>query len=113
MRRPGFRWTVRRTMIAVAVMAVLVWSSIVAWRWFDYRRLAIHHENVRETLDGEILSLREQIEEAKSKGSPLPAGIEGQITERHKAIADQKRLADAYRQGMSQPWRKVRVRMPE
>jgi hypothetical protein len=100
-------------MVAVAVMAVLVWSSTLASRWLDYRDRALTHEHVCETLASEIDSFAAQIEDAKLSGRTISANIGFQLAEREKALVDERRLAEIYRRGMSQPWRNVRVRISE
>jgi hypothetical protein len=44
------KFTVRRLMISVAIMAILIWSTSLALRWLEYRRLAVKHEQVCDVL---------------------------------------------------------------
>ena len=43
MRVPRVRFTVRRMMVAVAVVAVVLGAVQTGWRWQDYRRRAAYH----------------------------------------------------------------------
>jgi hypothetical protein len=60
-------------------------------------------------LSGEIFSLSEQAEDARSKGAPT-LNYMAQITEHKKALAEEARAASVYRDRMWRPWRKVRYR---
>ena len=109
MRLPRVRITVRRLMIAVAVVTALMWSAMMAARSLEYRQMAIDREETCRVLSGEIFSLSEQAEEARSKGAPT-VNYTGQITEREKALAEEAQAASVYRDRMWRPWRKIRYR---
>jgi hypothetical protein len=109
MRLPRLRVTVKRLMVAVAVVATLIWSAMMATRSLEYRRLAIDREETCRVLSGEIFSLSEQAEDARSKGDPTLNDM-AQITEHKKALAEEARAASVYRDRMWRPWRKVRYR---
>ena len=96
-------------MIAVAVAAALLWSSMLAMRSLEYRRLAIHREEICSLLSAEIFSLTEQADEAKSKGNPTSNYL-FDINERKKALEEESRAASVYRERMWRPWRPIRYR---
>ena len=106
MRRP--RFTVRRLMVAVAIVAALVWSVTIAMRWVEYRRIAAHHEEVCDVLSGEIESLTVQAEGEKSQGRLMKQReLEDFVRHREIALSEESRLAMKYRRAMNQPWRSV------
>jgi hypothetical protein len=103
------RFTVRRLMVAVAVVAALLWSSMLALRSLEYHRLAIDHQAIRVLLSAEIISLTEQADEAKSKGNPT-SKLLFDIGERKKALIEETRAASLYRERMWRPWHPIRYR---
>lgn len=100
------RLTIRRLMVAVAVVAVSIWLNLMGWRAMEYRRLAIQHEAFCETLSGEIASLSEQGEKASSP----PSSHRTNIAMRQQALADESRSAAVYRRLMWHPWQQIRSR---
>jgi hypothetical protein len=103
------RFTVRRMMVAVAIVAALLWSSILALRSLEYRRLATDREVVCVLLSAEIISLTEEVDEARSKGLPT-SNLLIDINERKKALIEAARAASVYRERMWRPWRPIRYR---
>jgi hypothetical protein len=107
MRPP--RLTIRRLMVAVAVVAALIGFSLMGWRSMEYRRLAIQHEHICSTLEGEIASLKDQAQEASAKGLPASEHLIN-ATERKKALAEEQRSVAVFRYKMWHPWEQVRFR---
>lgn len=109
MKNPLPRFTIRRLMLAVAIVAALLWSSMMTMRSLEYWRLAIHHEEICWVLSSEIGSLAEQAEEARLEGiSDL--NYTSRMNERKKALVDESRAASVYRGRIWRPWRKIRHR---
>ena len=90
-------------MVAVAVVAALIWSAMVATRSLEYRRLAIDRDETCRVLSGEIFSLSEQAEDAEWKSAPTLNHM-AQITEHKKALVEAARAASVYRDRMWRPW---------
>jgi hypothetical protein len=95
------RFTVRWLMVAVAVLALLIWSVMVSMRWNDYRRRAEYHDSVANTLLGEIGNLQEQ------------GGQADQVNMRREVMADEIRLARRCRRAMLRPWLPITSTPPE
>lgn len=106
---PFYRVTIRRLMIATAIVAAMIGFALMGCRSMDYRRLALHHEDVCLTLSGEIASLTEQAEQAKAKGLPTSEHLIN-AREREKAFVEEARCAAVYRRLMWHPWQQVRYR---
>ncbi len=111
MRFPRVRFTVRRMMIAVAIVATLVWTALLAIRSLEYRRLALNREEACRVLAGEIASLAEQAERARSRGAPAADLLAG-IDDRKKSLAEESRAASVYRERTWRPWRPILYRQP-
>ena len=109
MRLPGI--TIRRLMIATALVGALIGFALMALRSMEYRRLAIHHEEICAVLSGEVASLTGQAEEAKAKDLPTAEHLIN-ARERRKAFAEEARIASVYRRLMWHPWQQVRYRPP-
>ena len=94
LHRPHF--TIRRLLVAVAVVALLIWPATLVMRREDYRRRADQHEDVMRTLSSELISLRRQ------------GGQEGEARMKEGVLFEESRLAGVYRRAMDRPWRRIR-----
>ncbi len=109
MKWPRARFTVRRAMVAVAVAALLIWTTSAALRWAEYRRMALHHEDLCQVLASELETFREQERDDRAKGRPDRPGLEEAIEVRARALADEGNRGRIYRRSMRSPWRRARL----
>ena len=103
------RLTIRRLMLAVAIVAALFWSVILVGRSVEYRRLATRREMTCRLLRAEIDSLTGDVEAAKAAGAPT-AMLETDISVRREALVEEERAATLYRERTWRPWKTVRYR---
>ena len=108
MRPPRVRYTIGRMMVAVAIVATLVWTAMLMIRSLEYRRLALDREETCRVLSDEIASLAER---ARSRGAPADDLLVG-IGDRKKALADESRAASVYRDRTWRPWSPTRHGQP-
>jgi len=94
-------------MIGVAAVAVLIWLAVIGMRYAEYRRLLVQHEELHGVLSSEIMTLRRQIQDQKSRGSPSQTGLEVDISIRLQAMAEETQEIRKFRRGMRRPWLRI------
>jgi hypothetical protein len=104
MRIPRFRFTVRRMMVAVAVVAVLSWLGSVGVRRAECRRLVRTHEELCRALSAEIGVFRGQLRIGRSDDVLARVQLESAIMERRPALNKEIALTERYRRAMRRPW---------
>ena len=98
------RFTVRRLMITVAMLAVLLWSGMTGTRWAEYRRLAMHHENLSRVLSGEIEAFRRVLRATPPEAVLARVQLDSAIMDRRRALDEELSQAERYRRVMQRPW---------
>lgn len=111
MQLPRVRFTVRRTMILVAVAAIAVWGSQLYRRHQQFDRLARDHE-VQEALAAE--AAEETVRLLLAQGQD-PANIEVkailEVASMRKSY--HRAMKEKYRLAAERPWRSVPPDPPE
>ncbi len=103
------RLTIRRSMLAVAIMAAVIWITILAMRSLEYLRQADRRTVTCLMLMAEIKMLSVDVERARVVGTST-SSLESAIAEREKALAEERRAAALFRERTWRPWKTVRYR---
>jgi hypothetical protein len=102
MRLPRFRFTVRRLMVAMAIVALLLGGGILGRRSLDYRRLAAFHEQMEQRKERAVRGIeilaRAANDPADAAAARRDAAYEAQIGRHHAA------LKAKYLRAASRPW---------
>jgi hypothetical protein len=111
MRWPRVRFTVRRLMVAVAIVALAFGVGTMRWRQLTLRAKADHHERIEREQGGKQRAIEDL---ARAANTPeLAAQMRGDKAVHARIEGYHARLKEKYRQLSARPWLPVAPDPPE
>jgi hypothetical protein len=111
MRMPCVQFTIRGTMLAVAAVAVVLWSAQTASRWRVYRERAQYHASEHARLRAELLP--DLVVERRYGFVPGCGLMRAWFETRFERAEGHARLKSRYQRAAFHPWLPVEPDPPE
>jgi hypothetical protein len=101
------RFTVRRLMIVVAVLAIVLWLGTIVTRWVHYRNQSMIYSELVRAFEMERLVIQERLKAIPPDNPATRERLESVIADKRQEIIKSSILADRYRRAMQRPWYRV------
>ncbi len=105
MRLP--RFTVLRLMVAVAVLAIILWLGTIGTRWVYYRNQSMIHRELVRAIEMERLVIQERLKAIPTDNRAARERLESVIETKRQEMIRSSILTDRYRRAMERPWYRV------